>query len=199
MKLNKTVIVFLLLAYLTFNKIIFDFFVADLSSTFGKKILTNGEISQANEYLVAAGHLNEYEPTYKRNKALMYLSIALSGMLNEEEVVAIKKKAYEELKVAYTLQPINLVNLKSLIPMYYFLSLKDISDPTKGYDEEYRSQAIIFFRQIRDAAPTDADLALSIGKNLKLLGAKEDARKSLERAVSLKPDMTDARIELESL
>ncbi len=188
-----------ILGYILFNYLIFNFFIADLSSTQGKKILMTGDFVNAGEYINSAVSLNQMEPTYRRNKALMYLSLALSGILSEEEMSAVKERAYEELKASYTLQPINLVNIKSLIPMYYFLSLNDITDPSKGFDENYKAQAGIFLRQVKNLAPTDADLALTIGKHFKLLGMNEEAKESLEKALMLRPSLDEAKAELNSI
>ncbi len=187
-------------AYLVFSKTVISFFVSDYLHSKGKEYLYDGYISKASDLVESSINLNPNETLYHRTLATTLIAGTISSELNPKDKETLKKRALKELNTAYKLQPYNVVNVKSLIPMYYFLSVSDISDPKNAaLDEEFKKSAISFYKKIQGISPNDASIYLTLGKHYKLLKENETAKSLLEKALTLKPDLIEAQEELNLL
>lgn len=177
-----------------------SFYNAETSHTQGKKELYSGYVSLAQAHVEEAVSKNPYEPGYHRTLATTQLAKTLAPQLSIEEKRLAKDKALEEAQKAYELQPHNLVNLKNLIPIYYFLGVKEINESANPQiDQTYIQKTLEFYEIVETEAPTDASTHLLLAKQYEALNEKEQARRLYAKALKLKPDLQEAQEKLKAL
>lgn len=196
-KIIKLFLVFLLaLIYSKFSMTAIRFFIADSANSKAKGYLYSGHITGAIPYSQLATTFNNSEPSYQRLFATLLIAQALTGTHNANEKHTLKKAALVRLNRAYNLQKDNIVNLKSLIPVYYFLTVADVKNNTSS-SPELKEAAIAFYKNIENSSPNDASFLLILGKHLRLIGENEKAKELLTRALMLKLNLTEAANEIE--
>ena len=112
-----------------------------------------------------------------------------------DEKNILKKAALVRLSKAYALQKDNIVNLKSLIPIYYFLTVDDVESNAFA-DPKLKEAALSFYKGIEGASSNDASFLLILGKHYRLIGENLKAKEFLEKALILKPDLKEAYDEI---
>ncbi len=195
-KVIKLVFVILLfLIYFKFSVTAIKFFAADSANTKAKGYLYSGQVTSAMPYSQLATNLNSSEPSYQRLFATLLIAEALTGDHTLAEKTILKKAALIHLNIAYTLQKANIVNLKSLIPVYYFLTVDDV-DSNAPTNHQLKEATLSFYKSIENASPNDASFLLILGKHYRLIGENLKAKELLERALTLKPDLKEAHDEI---
>ena len=194
-KIKAVLLTITLLIYVSFTVKVINIFLADYYHIKGKKLLYRGYLSEANDNINKAIKLNYEEPSYHRTNAALFLA-ALS--LKEGDMQKIKQYALSEMETAYNLQKINLVNLKHLLSLYYYLSFDDAVDP-REIDDRLKTKTMTFFEEVKDISPNDSSVYLTIGKYYGLLKEYELAEEALEKALKLKPDLKEAKDELDAV
>ena len=86
--------------------------------------------------------------------------------------------------------PNNLITTRKIANAYFLIS---------DYDKEYKQKALGVGQKLTELAPTDPQSYLTFAKIQAGLGQDEEAIKTLETALSLKPDYQEAKELLDQL
>jgi len=194
MKILKIILattLYIALVYYSWN-----FLSADESYMTGQKKLTEGNTKKALVYANKSINKNPREPRYRYGKAKILLASTISNTNKEE----IKGEAYKEIQRAEDLNKKNLVTLRNIVPIYYFLGINDLTQPESknNIDEKYIKNIEFFFNKIKKNYPNDVGVHVLTAKyegKLYLEGEK----KSKEKIKELRPDLLEWKEELQQI
>lgn len=175
-----------------FFHIVSSIFVADVYAKLSRASTDAADIPSAMNYVNRAIELNPNEPNYYRQRARVYVSMA--GQNSQTVENAIKNAALVDLENAYQLNPNNLVTVRNLAPLYYYLSLKDplTSGPEIAeVDLESLSAAKEYFSKVQNISPNDVGVYALLARYQKRLGLAEEYNYSFEKIKQLRPDLLD--------
>lgn len=191
MKKYKLAAYFILItSYLAFNFKVISSFFSDHKLSRAKALLSQAEISKSQKEIQKSIFLNGDESANFRQSAITYIASTLSENLSKENSKTLKTLALKNMERAYELQPYNLVNVKSLIEIYYFLSVKDLSKLESGeFDEDFKNKTLEFFSKTEKLTQNDADASLTLANYYKKLGEIEKAEKLYKNAKRLKNNL----------
>jgi len=164
---------------------------ADIAYETSQDYVDNGDYLEALKLADRAIELNPYEPNYYRGRARIN-TISLS-VATQEYIPDLKKLILEDLKHSYALNPNNLVTIRNLIPLYYFLATKDIAvkEDSGNVDLAYLSPTLEFFKMAKARFVTDAGVYVLVARYEKRLGQENELTKTLEHIRKLRPDLLD--------
>ena len=166
------------------------FYLADVS--FANAFRTADTFAQITN-LEKAIKLNPYQPQYKIILARTYLNQALSEMgkpINEQDAIKIQNgvaKAIEQARIATEISPNNVAAWETRGIIY-----REIREPVATGALEW---AIKSFEKAITLEPTNPVLHTELGKLL-LVDKPEEAKKKFEKALELKSNYSDAKIQL---
>jgi len=164
-------------------------YVADVYFEKSQDALQGRQLDKAIEFANLAVDRNPLEPNYYRGRAKVYI-VSLLG-LDEKTAFLIKNNALSDLQEAYKLNTHNLVTIRNVIPLYYFLAAKDLSKPasTDNVDERFLPVTRDFYRKIKDVSPNDVGVCVLLAKYEKRLGLMDDYEESIQKIKDLRPDL----------
>lgn len=179
MKILKAVV--LTVVYISLLKIFWNAVSADESYIDSQRALKESNFERALLYANKSIEKNSNEPRYYYGRAKVYI-----GNANKDEALADLQKAQE-------LNPKNLVTLRNVVPIYYFLSIFDLSKTSSvnNLDEKYYTVTKAFYSDLKNYSPTDVGINVLLAKYEKRLGMEQEYKKSLEIIKSLRPDLLD--------
>lgn len=179
MKLFKVLL--LTIIYVSLIKVFWQTVSADKSYINSQRALKEGDSTRALFLANKSIEKNENEPRYYYGRAKVYL------------VTADKNKSLEDLKTAVELNPKNLVTLRNIVPIYYFLSISDLtkSDSSENLDEKYFQTTKEFYSSLKKYSPTDVGISVLLAKYEGRLQMTEELNESLEIIENLRPDLLD--------
>ena len=166
------------------------FYLADVA--FANAFRTADTFAQITN-LEKAIKLNPYQPQYKIILARTYLNQALSEMgkpINEQDAIKIQNgvaKAIEQARIATEISPNNVAAWETRGIIY-----REIREPVATGALEW---AIKSFEKAITLEPTNPVLHTELGKLL-LVDKPEEAKKKFEKALELKSNYSDAKIQL---
>jgi hypothetical protein len=169
-------------------------FIADVYAKLSRASTDAAEISSAMNYANKAIDLNANEPSYFRQRARVYVS--MEGQNSKVMEKAIKQAAQFDLETAYRLNPNNLVTVRNLVPLYYYLALKDPLSPVLeaaqgNIDPEFLSAAKNYFDKVENISPNDVGVYALLEKYEKRLGLTEEYNLGILKIKKLRPDLLD--------
>ena len=128
---------------------------------------------------------NPLEPNYYRAHA----RALLTGMVYEDSDLReeMKKQILNDLQIALSLNPNNLVTARNLIPYYYLLITAD----GIGANPAYVKIARDYFEFLKNKYPSDAGVIALVAKYEKKIGAVQDYTNSVEIVKKLRPDLLE--------
>jgi len=166
------------------------FYLADVA--FANAFRTADTFAQITN-LEKAIKLNPYQPQYKIILARTYLNQALSEMgkpINEQDAIKIQNgvaKAIEQARIATEISPNSVAAWETRGIIY-----REIREPVATGALEW---AIKSFEKAITLEPTNPVLHTELGKLL-LVDKPEEAKKKFEKALELKSNYSDAKIQL---
>lgn len=184
------VLVIVLICVLLMRAFAVNYF-ADLNYSRAQKLLTQSDITGALKYANASIKLNPMEPNYYKGRARIL--IAATYAADNDKKQTLKSLALEDLQMAYNLNPSNLVTVRNIIPLYYYLAVDDLSS-TQGdakLDELYVTSAKSFYNQIQNISPNDVGVYALLAKYEKRLNLNEEYNYSLVKVKNLRPDLLE--------
>jgi len=181
----------IILIHLTFTREIKRIYKADTDYTESQNQFRTGDFQEALEFANWALEKNDLEPRYHYGRAKIYLATTINQTENIQN--ELKKLALKDLETALSLNPKNLVTMRNIIPMYYFLGAKDLSKPSTkaGIDLNFVGVTQNYYKQIKRCFPNDAGIHVLLAKYEKRLGLTEDYKDSVENIKRLRPDLLD--------
>lgn len=147
-------------ALVNFSKIL----SADLKYIKSKRFIKERELSTAINLINKSIKKNPKEPRYYYEKAKL--------------LIALKKEneALENLQKAEESNKNNLVSLRNMIPIYYFVP---------------KNEAQKYYQKLKNKYSNDAGLLVQIAKYEKKLDLTKDYNKSIETIKDLRPGLVD--------
>jgi tetratricopeptide (TPR) repeat protein len=166
-------------------------YLADVSYKEARVLLSKGKIAGSLGSINRAIEKNPSEPAYYRERARIYLA-SMPGY-EEEDLSLIKNLALNDLKVAYDLNPNNIVTLRNSVPLYYFLAVEDVTRDIgpDNVDEDLVNETKAFYRHAKTKSPSDVGIYVLLAKYEHRLGMQEELEESIKRIRSLRPDLID--------
>lgn len=166
-------------------------YLADVYSKNAGSFLGSGELEKALDYSSKAVKNNPQEPSYYREKAKILLATLI--LKDEPEMQTIKKETLDNLIVAQKLNYKNLATLRNEIPLYYFLTVRDISQPSgvENIDQTYLPLTKDYYETLKDTYPHDLGLLADIAEYEKKLFLKDDYQKTVEIVGTLRSDVLE--------
>lgn len=175
--------------YFMLVKSFVSIYSADIYYTRSRDLVEEVRFSDALKFVNKAIKQNPLEPAYYRGRAKI-LTLSALYSLGEEDKFNLKKAAYEDLQRAFGLNISNLATIRNSIPLYYYLSLKNISE-NESFDHEYLVIAQRLFENVKIKYPNDVGVYIAVAKYEKKLGLEEDLDKTLTRIRELRPDLLE--------
>lgn len=180
----------LLAVYLYFMYLCFSNYSAEINSVKAQAMLKNLQLSKALLYANNAIELNPLEPNYYRIRARVYTNFL---MYEREKVSDLKKAIITDLETAYIVNPINLVTMRNIVPLYYFVAAKNVSLPAsqENIDSEFIKQAQYYYKYIKDYSPNDVGIYTLLAKYEKRLNLMNEYEVSVAKVRELRPDLLE--------
>ena len=183
--------VFIIFIYGLFINTCISIYSADVLYSDTQGYLLKNEIVKAIQSINTAIKLNPNEPNYykERAKALIYVTID-----QENQTVELSKRlALNDLETAIKLNNTNLVTIRNIVPLYFFLANKDLTKPTTvdNIDDKYLNVTKTYFDFVQSYAPNDAGVYVLLAKYEKRLGFTNEYSFAKERVNELRPDLLE--------
>lgn len=165
---------------------------ADTYMTAEKENVLEERYNLAIKKINKSVELNYFEPNYHKEKARTLLVQQLD-VNSKGERSTLKDRAYDEMKIAVGLNSNNLVTLRNLVPLYYFLAIENLDKPANAsnLDEKYWPIAQTYFDELKTKYSTDAGVISIIAGYEKKLNFNKGYEKSVEMIRRLRPDLLD--------
>jgi hypothetical protein len=170
--------------------VITKMYFADIYMTQSESYLAEAQFDKALIYAEKSVGLNPLEPNYYRNRARTYLGkMALAS--TDNDIVTYKLFALADMQQAYKLNPRNLVTMRNLVPLYFFLATKDVTKPAgiNNVDTRFLGFAKEFYTEVSKVAPNDVGVYALLYKYEKRLGLQEELNYSTDKIMQLRPDL----------
>lgn len=174
-----------------FFRVCYRSFAADVAYKSAIAAIDNYDLPTALDSADTAIKLNPEEPNYYRIQARIFLNYLPSKTLHEQQVI--KRLVINDLQTAYNLNPKNLVTIRNIIPLYYFVAAKDITSVAsdKNIDPDFIKYTKDFYASVKDYSPNDAGVYALVARYEKRLGLVNEYNASVAKVRSLRPDLLD--------
>lgn len=165
---------------------------ADESYMAGRNFMSGGDFGKALDQSNKSIKKNPREPRYYYGRARIYLSGTLATTTDEEKHL-LKQRALEDLIKAEELNPKNLVTLRNMVPVYYFLAIDDLGnvEASENIDSNYAQTTKDFFNKVKNYSSTDVGLPVLTAKYERRLGFYEMLENSKTKVRELRPDLLE--------
>ena len=164
-------------------------FLADVYFRKSQDLLKKESTEKALSFANKAVSFNPLEPNYFRGRAK--INIVRLGSLGNSKFL--KEAVLNDLKIAYSLNPQNLVTIRNSIPLHYFLTMKFmvLGPVTENLDENYLQPAINYLERAKKVYWTDAGVITEVAGYEKKLGLDADYQESVDRIRQIRPDLLE--------
>lgn len=189
--LKKFVQVLVIIIILVFLNSIFSLWEADTYYKKGTDYNDIGNPGRAYNLLIQAVSLNSKEPLYLSELGNAAASSAIA--LSSEDATTSGELADDSVfftDLALSISPSNTTILRTAIRTYFQLTL---------LDSKYEAKTLETVNRSIDSAPTDPKLLLNKAIILTQLQKQDEAIKTLLKAIELKPNYREARLQLGDL
>lgn len=171
-------------------------YTADVSAKKSAHYLDINELDLALFLANTAIVENPQEPNYYRNRAkVATVRLALGYVKPGEDA---KEEIYADLKQAYDLNPNNLVTMRNLMPLYFYLAQIDINKaPSKeNLDPKYFELAKDYLENVKHRFQTDTGVLVFVGRYEKKLGLVTEFAETIQLVSNLRPDLLEWQADL---
>ena len=185
--------ILLIATYVFLNTQFAKQYLADIDNKVSQKYFEQGNVQQALYYTDMSVKLNPKEPFYYRTRAKTYILQTTGQDINTTN--SLKALALRDILRAQDLNPQNLATSRGLVPLYYFLSLNDLSTAANEnqqentYDRFYLEIAQNYYKNLAADYPTDVGILALAAKYQKMLGLTADYGVTVEQIKVLRPDI----------
>jgi tetratricopeptide (TPR) repeat protein len=159
-----------------------NIYTADVMLEESGRYLSQGDTEIAGKLIDKAIKLNGREPNYYRTKA----KILLVDTGDKKEILSNLQKALD-------LNNRNLVTMRNMIPLYYFLAIENINFPSgaDNVDKDYLPITQKYFEYVKRTYVHDAGVITTIAKYEKKSGLVEGYNESVKIIEKLRPDLLE--------
>lgn len=188
--MNKKILISLIWSvYIFLCVVFFRIFSADLNYKKSQVLLSGGYSERAHRLSQKSVNQNPLEPNYYRGRA----KVNLIKILYVDDLTVraeIKEKVLSDLKKATSLNENNLVTIRNLVPLYYYLAITDMNSEST-LDSKYIDVTRGFLESNKNRFWNDAGVISSIAKYERKLGFVKEYGDSVRRIMELRPDLLD--------
>jgi len=186
---KKILITTIWVVFLSVCFVLSRIYIADFYYKKSQTLITHGYNDQAYRYAVKSINFNPFEPNYYRGRA----KVNLVRLVSAEDQEPIKMEVLQDLRKAYSLNENNLVTIRNMFPIYYFLAVKDISlgSSQDNIDASFVDISIRFLEDNKHRFWGDAGVIAEVAGYEKRLGLANEYNESVERIRILRPDLLD--------
>lgn len=189
---KKILVIFIWSVYILLCVIFIRIFFADINYKKSQAMLDEDYSGSAMSLSEKAVNQNPFEPNYYRGRA----KVNLIKLLYVEDLPTksqIKERILADLVKAYSLNENNLVTIRNIFPLYYFLAVKDINLGTaeNNTDSKYLEITKDFLESNKKRFWNDAGVVASVAKYEKKLDFIQEYGESVQRIMELRPDLLD--------
>jgi hypothetical protein len=185
----KLLVVLLIYGYLM--TMFYNYYIADVNYQKSTRYIIAGEMSKALDAANKSIELNPLEPNYHR----MHARVLINFLPKQPPEVQkqLKKIVLHDLETAYGLNPKNLVTIRNLVPLYYFVAAENIliGATPENVDEEFLPYARDFYNLHKHYSPNDVGVYALIAKYEKRLNLVKEYGDSVKRVAVLRRDLLD--------
>lgn len=167
--MRNLILIVITILYLLLMGVYWQTVSADESYEGAQKALDNRETAKALYYANKSIKKNPREPRYYYGRAKVLL-----GSDSREDALG-------DLEAARELNPNNLVTLRNMVPLYYFLAT----------EQTYLAEAQKYFNEIKHYSPNDVGVYALLAKYENKLGLGKGMRESVENVNRLRPDLLE--------
>ncbi|MFA6981529.1 MAG: O-antigen ligase family protein [Patescibacteria group bacterium] len=177
-----TGLIFIPLTFLIMYKAL-TYYSADVDLVMSMTKFKENKLDLSLSYITKAVKKNPNEPNYPKQAARIYTA-------KSAESPEAKALALENIEKAYALNPGNLATKRDVIPLYFFLAVRDIKLPegSDNTDSKYLPIAVNYFATLKNEYPTDAGTLVDIARYEKRIDL-ESYEKTREMVENLRPDI----------
>ena len=182
---------FFTLTYFAAFKSFYIKYSADVYFSNSEKFLEKFELEKALNNATESIKNNPLEPNYYRQRAKVYLT--MSAVFDDDYKTGLKKSALDDMYMAYDINPNNLVTIRNLVPLFYFLSVQDytLSASDGNVDQAFLPITKNFYEKIKNIFPNDAGVYVLLAKYEKRLGLIAEYAASVKKVEELRPDLLE--------
>jgi len=190
--MKRILVIFIWSVYTLLCVIFIRAFSADINYKKSQEMIVDGYSDFVMNLSDNAVRQNPFEPNYYKGRA----KVNLLKLLYAEDLSAksqIKERVLIDLVKAYSLNEDNLVTIRNIFPLYYFLASKDIDLGTSdnNIDPKYIGVTKEFLEANKKRFWKDAGVVASVAKYEKKLGLLDEYSESVQRIMELRPDLLD--------
>lgn len=164
---------------------------ADKSYVEGQRAMKRGEFELALEQANKSIDKNPREPRYFYGRA----KILLAATVNQDEKTTqeYKLSAASDLLKARRLNKRNVVTNRNIVPLYYFLGVKDLrqTGEEQDIDEKYIEFIKGYYQSIKHYSVNDVGVYALLAKYERKLGLEEGYLESVDSVRRLRPDLLE--------
>ena len=187
---KKVLVIFIWSVYILLCVVFLRMFFADINYEKSQAMLTENYSESVLRLSEKAVSQNPLESNYYRGRAKVNL-IRLLYIEDSQTKIQVKEDILADLVKAYSLNENNLVTIRNMFPLYYFLALKDINlGPTAdNIDTKYIDITKNFLETNKKRFWNDAGVVASVAGYEKKLGFVVEYSESVKRIMELRPDL----------
>jgi tetratricopeptide (TPR) repeat protein len=162
---------------------------ADESYVGSQRAVKRGEFKKALNLANKSVRKNPREPRYYYSRAKVLLASTVN--LNEEEKQNTKQNALRDFRHAQELNPKNLVTLRNIVPLYYYLAINNLEEVSLDDNTDHTFFEITkeYYQNIKHYSPTDVGIYALLAKYEKRLGLTDELNESVDNIQRLRPDL----------
>lgn len=189
--MKKVYITFITIIYLLLMSIYWQTLSADESYKDGQRIMKQGNFEVALEQANKSISKNPREPRYYYGRAKILL--AATSEQEQKIISEYKVDAAKDLIRAKALNPNNLVTHRNIIPLYYFLGIADLQQPSAvdNTDEDFIEIVKGYYQSIKHFSTNDVGIYTLLAKYESKLGLEKELNESLDNIRRLRPDLLE--------
>ena len=182
---------FLIFIFFTAINSFYAKYTADVYFSNSEKLLEEFELEKALNNATLSIRNNPLEPNYYKQRAKVYLTMA--AVLSDEYKSELKKSALDDMNTAYNINPDNLVTVRNLVPLFYFLSVREytLNISEENIDRDFLPITKSYYEKIKNISPNDAGAYGLLAKYEKRLGLANEYNQSIKIVGELRPDLLE--------
>ncbi|HLB52047.1 hypothetical protein A3F07_03000 [candidate division WWE3 bacterium RIFCSPHIGHO2_12_FULL_38_15] len=182
---------FLIFIFFTAINSFYAKYTADVYFSNSEKLLEEFELEKALNNATLSIRNNPLEPNYYKQRAKVYLTMA--AVLSDEYKSELKKSALDDMNTAYNINPDNLVTVRNLVPLFYFLSVREytLNISEENIDRDFLPITKSYYEKIKNISPNDAGVYVLLAKYEKRLGLANEYNQSIKIVGELRPDLLE--------
>lgn len=187
--MKRIILIIATIFYLHLMSVYWQTVSADESYVASQRALKRSDFQLALNQANKSIKKNPREPRYYYGRAKVLLASTVGQTPEDRQYL--KQLAVEDLVIAQRINPTNLVTLRNMVPLYYYLATEDLEKSTteSNIDGNYLETTKIYYQSIKNYSPTDVGIYALLAKYEKKLNLTRELEISIQDIQRLRPDL----------